>query len=122
MDAFEEDYESDDNKYRIVCTQSSVSVDYKRIGDQTAHLFKHDHQMIQDSWLLLDNCSNINIVCNPHLVTNIHKVNQKCITSTNAGTDSTNLKATLKSSILPMKKEVWFDYNGITNIIASHSV
>ena len=78
--------------------------------------------MIQDSWLLLDDCSTINIICNPHLVTNIHEVNQRCIISTNAGTGSTNLKATLKLSILPMKEKVWFDYNIIANIIALHSV
>ena len=78
--------------------------------------------MIQDLWLLLDDCSTINIICNPHIVTNIHKVNQRCIISTNADTGSTNLKATLKSCILPMKEEVWFDYTGIANIIALHSV
>ena len=78
--------------------------------------------MIQDSWLLLNDCSTINIICNPHLVTNIHEVNQRCIISTNADTGSTNLKATLKSSILSMKGEVWFDYNGIANIITLHSV
>ena len=126
MDAFEADYESDEDEYGIVCTQTSVKtsvvVDYKRISDCTAHLFKQDHQMIQDSWLLLDDCSIINIICNPHLVTNIYEVNQRCIISTNAGTGSTNLKATLKSCILLMEEEVWFDYTGIANIIVLHSV
>ena len=99
-------------------------VDYKRISDRTgtANLFKQDYQMIQESWLLLDDCSTINIICNQHLVTNIHEVNQRCIISTNTGTGSTNFKATLKSNILPMKKKVWFDYNGIANIITMHSI
>ena len=53
MDAFEADYESDEDEYDIVCTQTSVTtsvmVDYKGISDRTAHLFKQNHQMIQDS-------------------------------------------------------------------------
>ena len=126
MDAFEADYESNKDEYGIVCTQTfvttSVMVDYKRISVCTAHLFKQDHQMIQNSWLLLDDCSIINIICNLHLVTNIHEVNQRCIISTNASIGSTNLKTTLKSNILPIKEEVSFDYNGIAIIIALHSV
>ena len=123
IQAIQEDYETEQDEYGIVCcTQNSVIVDYKQISNRTAHLFKQDHQMIQDSWLLLDDCSTINIICNSHLVTNIHEVDQRCIITTNAGTGSTNLKATLKSSILPMKEEVWFDYNGIANTIALHPV
>ena len=107
MQAFQEDYETDEDEYGIVyCTQNSVTVDYKRIGDRTAQLFKQDHQMIQDSWLLLDDCSTINIIWNPHLITNIHKVDQQCIIITNASTGSNNLKTTLKSIILLMKEEV----------------
>ena len=70
----------------------------------------------------LTDCSTINIICNPHLVTNIHQVNQRYIISTNTGKGNNNLKVTLKSCILPMKEEVWFDYAGIANIIALHSV
>ena len=107
MQVFQKDYKTDENEYGIVCCiQNAVTIDYKHIGDRIAHLFKQDHQMIQDSWLLLDECSTINIIYNPHLVTNIHQVDQWCIITTNTGTGSTNLKATLKSSILPIKEEV----------------
>ena len=106
MDAFEVDYEFDEATYGIVYTQTSVMVDCKHISDQTVHLFKQDHQMIQDSWLLLDDYSTINIVYNPYLLNNINRVNQRCIISTEAGTGSTNLKATLESSILPLKEKV----------------
>ena len=106
----------------VYCIQNSVTVDYKRTGDRTANIFEQDHQMIQYSWLLLDDFSTINIICNPPLLINIYKVDQQCIVATNANTGSTNLKATLKSSILPMKEEVLFDYNGIANIITLHPV
>ena len=96
MQAFEKNYESDEDEYGIVCcTQSSVTVDYKRIGDRTVHLFKQEHQMVQDSWLLFDNYSTFNIIGNPNFVTNIHEVDQRCIITTNTGTGTTNLKATL---------------------------
>ena len=49
-------------------------------------------------------------------------MNQHCIITTNAGTGSTNLRATLQSNIISLKKKVRFDYNGIANIIALHSV
>ena len=123
MQAFQEDYESDEYEYGIVCcTHSSVTVDYKRIGDRTSDLFKWNHQLIKDSLLLLDDCSIINIMCNLNLVNNIYEVDQRCIITTNAGTGSTNLKATLKSIILPLKEKIWFNYNGIANNIALHSV
>ena len=54
-------------------------------------------------------------------MTNIYEVNQRYIVTTNTGTSNTNLKASLKSSILPLKKEVWFDYNSIANISALQS-
>ena len=77
MSAIEEDYYLDNNEYSIVYTQESVVVDYKWIGNRTAHLFKQNYQMIQDAWLLLDTCLTINIIYNPHFVTDIiHEVDQ----------------------------------------------
>ena len=122
MQAIKEDDDSNKDEYGIVCTQDSVVVDYKQIGSRTAYFFKQDHQMIQDSWFLLDNYSTIDTICNPHLVTDIHEVDQCCISTTNAGTGSTYLRATLNLSILTLKKEVWFDYNGIASITPLHCV
>ena len=76
----------DNNEYGIVCNQDSTIVDYQHIiGDRIAHLFKQNRQMIQDLWLLLDDCSTIDIICNLHLVIDIYKVDQRCIITTNAG-------------------------------------
>ena len=127
MQVIKEDYgetdedEDEDGEYGIVYTQDSVVVDYKKISNITTHLFKQDHEMIQDSLLLLNDCSTIDIICNLHLVTNIHEMDQRCIITTNADTGSTNLRAILKSNILPLKKEVRFDSNSIANIIALYS-
>ena len=105
LQAFEEDYEYDKDKNGIVCcTQSSVTVNCKRISNRTVHLFKHDHQMIQDSWLVLDNCKTINIVCNPYLVTNIYEVYQQCIITTNATISSTNLKSNPQVEYFPYEQ------------------
>lgn len=73
MSAIEEKYRFDDDEYGIVFTQDSI-LDYKYIGNRTAHFSKQDHQLVQDSWLLLDDCSTIFIICNPHLIKDIHKV------------------------------------------------
>lgn len=48
MIAIEEEYDSSDDKHGIVCTQDYVVVDYQRIGDRTSHIFKQNHQIIQD--------------------------------------------------------------------------
>ena len=66
MCAIEEVYESDDEKYHIICTQDSVVVDYNHIAHQTT-----DNQMIQDFWFLLDDCTTITVY-NPHLMMDIH--------------------------------------------------
>ena len=65
MQASEGEHDTDEDRYGIICTQDYIVVDYKRIGNRTIHLFKKDHQMIQDSWLWLGDCSTIDIICNP---------------------------------------------------------
>lgn len=120
MNASNEEYGLDINEYSIIYTLDSIVVDYKRTGHRTIHLFMQGHQMIQMFLFLLDNCSIIDITCNLYLVTDIHEVDQCCIITTNTCNDNTNLKVTLKSSIFPLKKEVLFNYNGISNNISLH--
>jgi hypothetical protein len=66
---------------------------------------------IMRTWILLDNQSSATIFCNPRMINNIHKTNDRLDLQTNAGILSTNMKCDI-----PEWGEAWFNPNAITNI------
>ena len=90
------------------CTVAETeSVSYSNILSQSRG------DPINKNWLLLDNQSTVHVICNPSMLTNIHRINRSMHIHCNAGVTSTNLVGQLES-IGP----VWFHPEGIANIIS----
>jgi len=68
--------------------------------------------------LLLDRCSTLNLVSDPELLHDIHEVPVGIRVQCNAGSITTNLKAYLGDFPVP----VWYNPNGIVNILSFHIV
>ncbi len=65
------------------------------------------------TWLLLDNQSTDNIFCNKDYLINIRKTNTTLDLTSNGGGLKTNLQGDF-----PGFEPVWYDPNGITNIVS----
>ena len=68
---------------------------------------------IDKDWLLLDNQSTVNVVCNPALLTNIRQIKQCMYIYCNAGMTSTNWVGDFEGY-----GTVWFHATGIANILS----
>jgi len=68
--------------------------------------------------LLLDNFSTVNLIANWSMLTDIQEVTPPLKVQCSAGVKQTNLMATFGN----FPESVWFDPNGIANILSLHTV
>lgn len=69
--------------------------------------------VIPASWILLDNQSNVDVFCNGSMLTNIHESLQTMRINSHGGAWTTN-----QQGFLPGYGNVWYDPNGIANILS----
>ena len=75
--------------------------------------FSQTHATIPKKWILLDSQSTVDVFCNRQLLKNIRKGNTKMTIHCNAGKRTTTLRGDLEGY-----GEVWFDPNGIANVLS----
>jgi hypothetical protein len=77
----------------------------------------HGVTSMPNTWILLDNQSTIDVFCNPTMLANTHKIEEKFEIQCTAGTISTNLMGTLNDY-----GDVWYHADGIVNILSLSQV
>ena len=84
---------------------------------RVATLLSQNKGKINPNWVLLDSQSTIDVFCNPKLLKNIRTVEKSIDIHCNAGITSTNVVGDLDGY-----GTVWYDPNGIANILSLHRV
>jgi hypothetical protein len=98
-----EDYEDDNISFNFANVTSTDR--YGSIHHQGAEVSK--------TWILLDNQSTVDVFCNSDLLKNVCKVNKIINIKCNAGVTRTDMVGDL-----PGYGEVWYNQNGIANILS----
>ena len=99
------------------CYKIKTSCLIKPLKKDRGGFFKHNHtkdiKLYIKIFILLDNCSTIDLFYNSDLVENINKTGKKMTVKDNGGT----LAVTHKETVPGYKQYVWFSKYAITSII-----
>jgi hypothetical protein len=68
---------------------------------------------IPPTWLLLDNQSTVDVFANGDMLEDIHQVDDQMVIASNGGSNMTS-----EMGVLPGYGPVWYDPNGIANIVS----
>ena len=91
-------------------------VTFDILGTIDDRITLHAHS-IPSSWILLDSCSNVDVFNNGNMLCNVHKVSNNLRINGHTGTSVTNMQGTLAGY-----GEVWYDPNGIANVLSLDNV
>jgi hypothetical protein len=105
------DYPDDDISFNFanVTNRQTSDINYGSIHHQGAEVSK--------TWILLDNQSTVDVFCNPKLLKNVRRINKVMNIKCNAGVTRTDMIGDL-----PGYGQVWFNKNGIANILSLSKV
>ncbi|OEU19808.1 hypothetical protein FRACYDRAFT_235871 [Fragilariopsis cylindrus CCMP1102] len=101
------------------CTQGAVGVfDYEKACNQVFSQMVMASIEINPWWVLLDNCSTVNIFSNRRMLTNIRRSNMYVDVKCNAGSRKTNWIGDFPG----LPEPVWLDEEGRCNILSMKRV